>query len=613
MSLNKKTSAGLSRAKPASFDGFGKLNHTAGNLGKVAAPASSSTDRRLDAKFAAGFGTLGMDNYSYETEGRPAFQDVITGGIFDILQETKPVGYDSRAEAFNRIKGDAFGIADEFRSNKAMIEKTDAALQRISRIADGIRAMETTTLEQKLGDLSYGIFHGFYERVQKKWGKKLEKANDFLNRLGSIGRSFMNIFGIKDNAIITGSKAGPAKVFKAMDVEYVSSIAGKDLFSTGMYFGEYARFMMEDLGYLYDPIKSIMFSRDYAFIHRPFMEGDTTGRIKTYVFFTRPNLNIFVTGDNGEIAATGELARYDTLRQLVLSDPGLYSELCRDGCNKTALFTFLNNYCLEVPAIRMNESSRDGVRNMHGGTIPLPGKPENVGVDISVTFTDNNRADIAKLLFAMRKYSHYVAEEGYPMRPEYIKNQALDSYMSMYVFTVDTNWDIITMGVGFMLTLNDTPTHMTQHKMEGFEKPELLDSFTVSFKALEWDAHAPEYYDYFNWISNFNPANVVDTRGSALTLQEITRDNQTGRAGCPYRTSVWTEDCGFKGGFMSGPAVAPSFTNKPVIAQTFPRVFEYVNYMHRGVGELIARNPGVYVAINSNEPNRRIFKLGFSY
>ena len=64
---------------------------------------------------------------------------------------------------------------------------------------------------------------------------------------------------------------------------------------------------------------------------------------------------------------------------------------------------------------------------------------------------------------------------------------------------------------------------------------------------------------------------------------------------------------------MSGPAVAPSFTNKPVIAQTFPRVFEYVNYMHRGVGELIARNPGVYVAINSNEPNRRIFKLGFSY
>lgn len=613
MSLNKKTSLGLSRAKPASFDGFGKLSHTAGNLGKVTAPASSSTDRRLDAKFAAGFGTLGMDNYSYETEGRPAFQDVITGGIFDILQETKPVGYDSRAEAFNRIKGDAFGIADEFRSNKDMIEKTDATLQRISRIADGIRAMETTTLEQKLGDLSYGIFHGFYERVQKKWGKKLEKANDFLNRLGSIGRSSMNIFGIKDNAIITGSKAGPAKVFKAMDVEYVSSIAGKDLFSTGMYFGEYARFMMEDLGYLYDPIKSIMFSRDYAFIHRPFMEGDTTGRIKTYVFFTRPNLNIFVTGDNGEIAATGELARYDTLRQLVLSDPGLYSELCRDGCNKTALFTFLNNYCLEVPAIRMNESSRDGVRNMHGGTIPLPGKPENVGVDISVTFTDNNRADIAKLLFAMRKYSHYVAEEGYPMRPEYIKNQALDSYMSMYVFTVDTNWDIITMGVGFMLTLNDTPTHMTQHKMEGFEKPELLDSFTVSFKALEWDAHAPEYYDYFNWISNFNPANVVDTRGSALTLQEITRDNQTGRAGCPYRTSVWTEDCGFKGGFMSGPAVAPSFTNKPVIAQTFPRVFEYVNYMHRGVGELIARNPGVYVAINSNEPNRRIFKLGFSY
>ena len=543
----------------------------------------------------------------------PAFRDVITGGIYDILQETKPVGYDERAEAFNRIKNDAYGIRSDLTSNASMIEKTDAAMQRISKIADGIRAMETTTLEQKLGDLSYGVFHDFYERVQKKYGKKLEKANNFLNHLGNIGRSTINIFGLKDNAIITGAKAGPAKVFKSMDADYVSSIAGKDIFATGVYFGEYARFMMEDLGYLYDPIKSIMFSREYSFIHRPFVEADTTGRIKTYVFFTRPNLNLFVKGDNGEIAATSELLRYDTLRQLVLSDPALYSELCRDGCNKTALFTFLNNYCLEVPAIRMNESSREGVRNMHGGTIPVPGKPENVGVDITVTFTDNNRADVAKLLFAMRKYSHYVAEEGYPMRAEYIKNQALDSYMSMYVFTVNTDWDIITMGAGFMLTLADTPTHMTQHKSEGFEKPELLDSFTVTFKALEWDAHAPEYYDYFNWISNFNPANVVDTRGSALTLQEITRDKQTGREGAPLRTSVWTEDCGFRGGYATGPNVSPSFSNKPVVAKTFPKVFEYVNYMHRGVGELIARNPGVYVAINSNEPNRRIFRLGWSY
>ena len=144
MAVNKIHS-GLARATPATYDG-------------------PPTD--LDKAF--GFDGKGGISPT------PAFRDVITGGIYDILQETKPVGYDERAEAFNRIKNDAYGIRSDLSSNASMIEKTDAAMQRISKIADGIRAMETTTLEQKLGDLSYGIFHDFYERVQKKYGKKLE-------------------------------------------------------------------------------------------------------------------------------------------------------------------------------------------------------------------------------------------------------------------------------------------------------------------------------------------------------------------------------------------------------------------------------------------------------
>lgn len=603
----------------ANFKKLGGLSTAAGRNNKRITGSAGG----LKEKLAGGFGLSngGGDDFGsgrgYELDfgngGGTPFRDVITGGIFDILQASKPGGYDERASYARGIKNDLYGLKDTITSNKSLIQKTDEALQRIASIAEGVRVSPTTTLEDKLKDLGYGIFHDFYERTMNKYGKKLEKVNNFFNRLGSIGSSFINIFGLNDNSIISNAKAGTSRVFKSMNADYVQSIAGKDLFSTGLYFGEYARFMMEDLGYIWDTTKSIAFSRDYAFVHRPFLESDNTGRIKSYVFFTRPNLNLFVRGNNNEIAATGELVRYDTLRQLVLSDPALYSELCRDGCNKSALFTFLNNYCLEVPAIRMNESSREGVRNMHGGTIPVPGKPENVGVEISVTFTDNARADVAKLLYCLRKYAHYVAEEGYAMRPEYIKYQALDSYMSMYVVTVDTDWNIIGFGFGCMLSLADTPTHFTQHKMEGFEKPELLDSFSVTFKALEWDAHAPEYFDYFNWISNFNPANVVDTRGSALTLQEITRDTQSGRFGCPYRTSVWTEDCGFKGGYASGPSIAPSFQSKNIDAKAFPRVFEYVNYAHRGVGELLARNPGVYVAVNSNDPHRRIFRLGFSY
>ena len=558
------------------------------------------------------FNKNGRDAFGIPKEEIKPFQDVITGGLFDILQGAKPKDYGTH-NTFRNLYSDAKGLRDDVSGKKSIIQKTDEALQRISRISDGIRAIETGSLTEELKDYGYGRFNDFYQKMIKRYGKKLEKANRFLNRVGSIGNSIINILGLKDNAIIFNARNAFPKVFKRLDSEYVSQIAGKDLFSTGIYFGEYARFMMEDLGYIWDTTKSIAFSREYAFVHRPFLESDTTGRIKSYVFFTRPNLNLFENGNNGEISAVSQLSRYDTLRQLALSDPALYSELCRDGCKKTALFTFINNYCLEVPSIRMNESGRDGIKNMHGGTIPIPGKPENVGVDISVTFTDNARADIAKLFFMMRKYRHYVAEEGYAMRSEYIKYQAIDSFMSMYMFDVDTNWEIISMGFACMMDLQDTPTHFNQFKLEGFEKPELLDSFTVTFKALYYDAHAPEYFDYFNWISNFNPANVVDTRGSALTLQEITRDTQDGKQGTPYRTSVWTADCGFKGGYASTPNVYPSYSNKPVLAQTFPKVFDYVRYAHKGVGELLARNPGVYVSVNTNDPHRRIFKLGFSY
>lgn len=558
------------------------------------------------------FNKNGKDPFGIPKEEIKPFQDVITGGLFDIIQGARPKDYGTH-NTFRNLYNDTKGLRDDVSGKKSIIQKTDEALQRISRISDGIRAIETGSLTEELKDYGYGKFNDFYQKMITRYGKKLEKVNRFVNRVGSIGNSIINILGLKDNAIIFNARNAFPKVFKRMDSEYVSQIAGKDLFSTGIYFGEYARFMMEDLGYIWDTTKAIAFSREYAFVHRPFLESDTTGRIKSYVFFTRPNLNLFESGNNGEISAVSQLSRYDTLRQLALSDPMLYSELCRDGCKKTALFTFINNYCLEVPAIRMNESGRDGIKNMHGGTIPIPGKPENVGVDISVTFTDNARADIAKLFFMMRKYRHYVAEEGYAMRSEYIKYQAIDSFMSMYMFDVDSNWEIISMGFACMLDLQDTPTHFNQFKLEGFEKPELLDSFTVTFKALYYDAHAPEYFDYFNWLSNFNPANAVDTRGSALTLQEITRDTQDGKQGVPYRTSLWTADCGFKGGYASTPNVYPSFSNKPVLAQTFPKVFDYVRYPHKGVGELLARNPGVYVSVNSNDPHRRIFKLGFSY
>lgn len=537
---------------------------------------------------------------------------IIQGSLNDIIAGVKPENYGENRQLQNLLS-DTKGLLADAKGKKNMLVKADEMLQRLVNMKDTIGLINGQTIEDELRDLTYGKIDDFYQRTMNKFGSKLDKVDKFIDRGLSIIGHVSSLFGLRDNAIIANAKTAYAKVFKSLDAEFLKKIAGKDPIQTGIYFGELGRFYMEDLGVVYDEVKSIEMTREYHCVFKPSFQSDMTGKIRSYVFFTRPNLNVFERGDSGELVAAPELLQYDTLRQLALSDPALYSELCREGCNKTPLFTFLNNYCIEVPAIRVNESSRDGIRNRHGGMIPLPGKPENVGVDISVTFSDNARADVAKLLYFMKKYSTYVAEEGYAMRKEYIKNQAIDSLMSMYMVTVDTNWRIIGFGFACYLTLQDTPTHFTQHKAEGFDKPDLLDNFTVTFKALEYDAHAPEYYDYFNWLSNFDPANVVDTRGSALTLQEVTRDVQTGRGHCPARTSVWSANNGMKGYGPNIPTVSPSFVTNKVHATTFPRNFDFCRYRHRGVGEMLARNPGVYVSVNSNDPYRRIFKFGFSY
>lgn len=537
---------------------------------------------------------------------------IITGSLNDWMSGNRPSNYGQNT-ALRDLASDFRGLKQDARGKGSMLERADKMLGRMVNMKDNIGLLNGQTVEEELRDLTYGKMEDFYQKTMTKFGPKLNKIDKVIDQTLSIIGHVSSLFGLRENSIIANAKTAYARVFKSLDADFIKKIAGKDPIQTGIYFGELGRYMMEDLGIVYDKVKSIEMTREYHCVFKPSFQSDMTGKIRTYVFFTRPNLNVFETGQTGELIAVPELLQYDTLRQLALSDPGLYSELCRDGAGKTPLFTFLNNYCIEVPAIRMNESTREGIRNRHGGTIPLPGKPENVGVDISVTFADNARADVAKLLFFMKKYASFVAEEGYAMRPEYIKHQAIDSLMSMYVFVVDTDWEIISMGFGCYLTLVDTPTHFTQHKAEGFDKPDLLDGFTVTFRALEWDAHAPEYYDYFNWLSNFDPTNVVHTRGSALTLQEVTRDVQSGRGHVANRTSVWSANNGIKGGGPSAPNINPSYATNAVAATTFPKTFDFVKYHHWGVGEMLARNPGVYVSVNSNDPYRRIFKLGFSY
>jgi len=281
--------------------------------------------------------------------------------------------------------------------------------------------------------------------------------------------------------------------------------------------------MAEDNGFVLDRQKSVILSRESLFINRPYLESETSGYYRSFVFFTRPNCNLF---NNSRIIP--ELQAHPDFFARVSSDPNLYMELCRDGALKSNCWRLLSNYCVEVPTIRLSESTREGIKNMHGKSTPLPGNPEIYDqVDISITFMDNNRGDISKLLYTLSMYKDLVGKQEWPMRKEYIKFRGLDYLISMWVVVVNVDWDVISLGVAKNLIINEPVTHFNQHKIDGFNKNDLLENFTASFKATSYRPDAPEFYEVFNKLFGFNPQNIVDVQGSnGITLMGANRHAQ---------------------------------------------------------------------------------------
>lgn len=424
------------------------------------------------------------------------------------------------------------------------------------------------------------------------------------------------------------------------------SIGTKDPISNSVDLKNRIYNIVERCGYAQDKILSVGYSRNYVFTSRPVLASDSSGQYKSFVFFTRPNMNLITRTDEGLIKLVPELLNYDSMYHLVASDPKLYSELCRDGAGQSNLFRLLSNYVKEIPPVRLSETERPGIENMYGYSTPMAGLPEYHNVDASITFNDNYRGDVAKLIYAISEYRHNVSKRGYAMRPEYIKNKADDTLISMYVVTTNANMEIIGFGVFLNGVVSDIPTHFTQHKAEGFSKDELLDNFSVTIKFSTYYPHAPVYFNYFNNIFNFNPLDCVDLKGQQYNMVAPGRNQSFETSGNNTRSSLFGIDFGVKldnavntvngvidkaqgyvdqyGKYVDSAKglleYADSYnTVKSLVmdgkVQHGSEYVESVKYQYKGNFEFLAKNPGVYSAASQNplELGRTIWKLGFSF
>lgn len=518
-------------------------------------------------------------------ELRDTYSGLMYNSINDITDDLKELG----SKAINGVKAKVYDI-----SVKEGARTLSYLRNRFGSVAGRLNGVVPSPIMRALGP------------ANKILGNTL---GNIANRLG-LGRWMSDVGGTDEIDAITSPRDvnSEAKyltqltsivdkedyLHKRLDEIKQQSWEKDQLVTIGIDIRDLLSVVLEDFGYVNTIIRSLNYARNFHFVNRPVLESETNSYYRTYAFFTRPNLNLFVDGK-----LNPSLDQYPEMKAIVLSDPGLYAELCRDGAYKSNLFKLLNNYTKEVAPPRLAETSREGIMNMHGKSMPTPGIPEIYGEnEISVTFMDNNRGDIAKLLYFLSMYKEYTAKQGYPMRSEYIKYRGLDYLMSLYIVSVDMNWNMINIAVGYSLIPPEPPTHLAQHKLDGMSKNEYMEDINVTFKCTTFIPYAPDQCDVFNILSGFNPAALVDTRGADGTTLIATGRNSKSimSEGKAYRKPL------FRANFKDGTSDTDN-GDEP----SFP---------FKGLFEMMAISPGFYrmsrVSKDGLTDTRLNIKFGFS-
>lgn len=410
-----------------------------------------------------------------------------------------------------------------------------------------------------------------------------------------------------------------------MSSDYVQEQYNKDPISDTFDLSQHIKVILEDQGYIASKYRAIQYSRDYYFVGQPVLESDIASpTYRSYVIWTRPDLNT-IAFDDGSYYPSAELLFYPELLALTQTDMPLYSELCMSSCFKTQIWPLLSNYTKEIAPPRFSETEREGVKNMHGVQSYIPGTPEYHNVDITVTFSDNSRGDISKLFQYIEQYKHFTSMEGYPMGAKYIRYNSYNYFLSCYIVTVDINWEVVGFGVATQMTIKEAPGGFTQHKNEGFLKDELLPSFDVTFNAQTYKPLRPHYFDQLNRLTQFNRANLIDTKGSGVTLQYFTRKDEMPQqsanvSGSVFQSNPYLWDKSDKITDTLDPLSLLEKSSYDIGKQALVtagmgnasiRMQGIMPY--QGVFEMLAKKPGIYVEYTDDEPNRPRFKLGFSY
>ena len=286
-------------------------------------------------------------------------------------------------------------------------------------------------------------------------------------------------------------------------------------------------------GVVRDPGVARLIDRSKHMIHDVYLHSNTSGPTRSVAFFVRSNLNLFKAGpsvnvsldsmlsrlttQNGgdwmnNVGLNPDLANYPTLLSAVTLNAELALELCRDACGGSGLMPLLANHCTEIAPLNIQSDDRDGVRNMYGKSMQLPGVFNYYDNQISVTFNDNRYGDVSKLFYLMGVYKDHVVREGFKRDSKYIARNAIDWATSIYVMTMDQDNYIIGWVKYTGCVPKTLPLNLAQHKREGFSEGELTGDIVIDFQVFKTNPYKISTLAEFNKISGFDIDRVLPLR-----------------------------------------------------------------------------------------------------
>ena len=296
--------------------------------------------------------------------------------------------------------------------------------------------------------------------------------------------------------------------------------------------------VLVEQGIVRDPELARVIDRSKHIVHDVYLESNVAGPTRSYAYFVKPNLNLFAGGNSSDkgfkldISATGlasmfsnrrnssagsvslnpDLDKYPVLLSAAMLNLDISLELCRDVCGGSGLIPLLSNHCKEIAPISLQSDDREGVRNMYGKSMQLPGVFNYYDNQLSVTFSDNRYGDISKLFYLLGVYKDHVVREGFKRADKYIARNAIDWATSIYVFTVDQDNFIIGWVKYTGCVSRSLPLNLAQHRSEGFAEGELTGDIVIDFQVFKTNPYRISTLAEFNKISGFSSDRVLPLR-----------------------------------------------------------------------------------------------------